>query len=118
MSGCRIAGRVGVGLMGSACCLGQLEQVVACADHCPLVPDLFEAAQEELSEASDVLDLAEDGFGGLLSQSVAASSAGAGELDGHGGDARAGSGSSPAGGMGLAVPGPAGGDVGVDAPAR
>jgi hypothetical protein len=45
------------------------------ADHRPLSPDLFEASQEELPEASGVLDLPEDRLHHLLSQAIAASAA-------------------------------------------
>ena len=54
------------------------------ADHRPLASDFVEAAQEELPEASGLLDLAEYGFDGLFSEPVAASAAGPLEPIGHG----------------------------------
>src|SRR5258708_12085465 len=53
----------------------ELEQIVDGADHRPLGSDLVEAAQEELAEASGMLDLAEHRFDDLLSQAVAAAPA-------------------------------------------
>ena len=54
--------------MESPCCLGELEEVVGGADHCPLSSDLFEAAQQELAEASGVFDLTKDGLDDLFAQ--------------------------------------------------
>jgi hypothetical protein len=42
--------------------LCELEQIVDGADHGPLGPDLVEAAQEELAEASGMFDMAEHRF--------------------------------------------------------
>jgi len=64
----------------------EFEQVVGGADHRPLASDLVETAQQELSEASDVLDLTKDGLDDLFAQSIAAAPAGTFELGGHGGN--------------------------------
>ena len=56
--------------MESPCCLGELEEVVGGADHCPLSSDLFEAAQQELAEASGVFDLTKDGLDDLFAQAI------------------------------------------------
>jgi putative transposase len=60
----------------SAGCVGEFEEVVDGADHCPLGSDLIEAAEEELAKASGLLHLPEYGFDYLLAQPVTASSAG------------------------------------------
>ena len=52
---------------GSATRLGELEEVVGGADHGPLGPDLIKAPQQELPEASGLLDLAEHRLDHLLS---------------------------------------------------
>src|ERR1700686_1580475 len=91
--------------------LGEFEQVVDGADHRPLGSDLVEAAQEELAEASGMLDLAEHRFDDLLSQAVAAAPAGALEFCRHGGLARAFGPSSRPGGIRLAVARPTGGQI-------
>ena len=59
------------------------------ADDGPFAADVVEASEEEAAEAAGVLDLSEDGFDDLLSEPVSASSPGAPELEGHGGDASA-----------------------------
>jgi hypothetical protein len=46
------------------------------ADHRPLGSDLIKPSQQELPEASGVLDLPEDGFDHLFAQPVTASPAG------------------------------------------
>ena len=61
----------------------ELAEVMGQADEAPFVADVVEAAQQELSEAAGVLDLAEHGFDDLLAQAVAAAPAGALELDRH-----------------------------------
>src|ERR1700719_1910782 len=94
--------------------LGEFEQVVDGADHRPLGSDLVEAAQEELAEASRMLDLAEHRFDDLLSQSVAAAAAGALEFGRHGGLARAFGPSAGGRGAGLAMACPAGSQIGGD----
>src|SRR5918997_5799762 len=58
------------------CRLSQLEEVVDGADHRPLGSDLIKASQQELPEASGVLDLPEHGLDHLLPEPVAASAAG------------------------------------------
>ena len=58
----------GVAIMASLCCIGELEQVVDGADHRPLGSDLVEATEEELAEASCMLDLAEHRLDDLLSE--------------------------------------------------
>jgi hypothetical protein len=45
-----------VAIMASPCCIGELEQVVDGADHRPLGSDLVEATEEELAEASCMLE--------------------------------------------------------------
>src|SRR5450631_2364103 len=100
--------------MTSPCCVGELEEIMDGADHRPLGSDLVEAAQEELAEASCVLDLTEHGFDDLLSQAVAAAPAGALELCRHGGLARSFGPASRTGGMGLAMACPAGSEVSGD----
>src|SRR3977135_227426 len=65
-------------------------EVVGGADHGPFGFDLVDAAQEELAEASCLLDLAEDRLDDLFSQSIPASIACALELCAHSGDERAG----------------------------
>ena len=52
----------------------ELEEVVGGADHGPFLSDLFEAAEEELAEASCGFDLTEDRLDDLLSQSVSTAS--------------------------------------------
>src|SRR5258708_39912152 len=89
----------------------ELEQIVDGADHRPLGSDLVEAAQEELAEASGMLDLAEHRFDDLLSQAVAAAPAGALEFCRHGGLARAFGPLSRPGGIRLAVARPTGGQI-------
>ena len=56
--------------------LSELEEVVDGADHRPLGSDLIKPSQQELPEASGVLDLPEDGFDHLFAQPVTASPAG------------------------------------------
>ena len=48
------------------------------ADHGPLASDLVEPSEEELSEASALLDLTEYRLGGLFSQPISATSPGCG----------------------------------------
>src|SRR5829696_429960 len=55
-----------------ACRLSELEEVVDGADHRPLSPDLIKASQQELPEASGLLDLPEHGLHHLLAQPVTA----------------------------------------------
>jgi len=104
----------GVAIMASLCCIGELEQVVDGADHRPLGSDLVEATEEELAEASCMLDLAEHRLDDLLSEAVATAPAGAVELCRHGGRARSFRPTPPTGGMGLAVTCPAGSQIGGD----
>src|SRR5260370_30995037 len=89
-------------------------EVVGDADHGPFGFDLVDAAQEELAEASCLLDLAEDGLDDLFSQSIPASIACAFELCAHSGDERAGF-ELPfcGGGLGVVLS-PAGGGVALD----
>src|SRR5260370_7468188 len=58
-------------------------EVVGDADHGPFGFDLVDAAQEELAEASCLLDLAKDGLDDLFSQSIPASIASALYLFSH-----------------------------------
>src|SRR5260370_15652606 len=80
----RFPNSVDIVSMTSPGCVGELEQIVDGADHRPLGSDLVEAAQEELAEASGMLDLAEHRFDDLLSQAVAAAPAGPLALLQHG----------------------------------
>src|SRR5437764_15008973 len=74
----------------SSACGCEFCEVVGGADHGPFSFDLVDAAQEELAEASCLLDLAEPGLDDLFSQSIPASMACALELCTHSGDERAG----------------------------
>jgi hypothetical protein len=78
------------------------------ADEGPFASDLVEAPEQELPEASGLLDLAEDRLDDLLAQAVARASAGALQRRGH----RAHPGAVPeapvAGGVVIAMPGSAG----------
>ena len=84
------------------------------ADHGPFGFDLVDAAQEELAEASCLLDLAEDRLDDLFSQSIPASIACALELCAHSGDERAGFELPLCRGRLGAVLLPSGGDVALD----
>src|SRR5437867_3265541 len=99
--------------MSSPCCMCEFEQVVGGADHRPFASDLVEAAQQELSEASGLLDLTKDGLDDLLAQAIAAAPAASFELGGHGGNTRAAA-PSFATAARIVVPGSAGGDEGID----
>src|SRR3979411_2604695 len=57
----------------SSACGCEFCEVVGGADHGPFGFDLVDAAQEELAEASCLLDMAEDGLDDLFSQSIPAS---------------------------------------------
>src|SRR6266849_7422226 len=74
----------------SSACGCEFCEVVGDADHGPFGFDLVDAAQEELAEASCLLDLAKDGLDDLFSQSIPASIACALELCAHSGYERAG----------------------------
>src|SRR3982074_3758012 len=89
-------------------------EVVGGADHGPFGFDLVDAAQEELAEASCLVDLAEDGLDDLFSQSIPASIACALELCAHSGDERAGFELPFCRGPLGAVLLPSGGDVALD----
>ena len=52
-------------------------------DHGPFASDLVEPSEEELSEASGLLDLTEYGLGCVFSQPISATSPGASDLVGH-----------------------------------
>ena len=52
-------------------------------DHGPFAPDLIEAAQEELAEASGMLDLSEHRLDHLLAQPVTAAPPGSPQPLGH-----------------------------------
>src|SRR4028118_517599 len=54
------------------CRLCELEEVVDGADHRPLGSDLIKTSQQELPEASGLLDLPEHGLHHLLPEPVAA----------------------------------------------
>src|SRR5260370_5811562 len=107
----RVPNSVDIVSMTSPGCVGEPEQIVDGADHRPLGSDLVEAAQEELAEASGMLDLAEHRFDDLLSQAVAAAPARALEFCRHGGLARAFGALSRPGGLRLAVARPTRGQV-------
>ena len=51
---------------------GEFCKGVCGADHCPLALNLGGAAEEELSEASGMLDVSEDRFDGVFALSVSA----------------------------------------------
>lgn len=68
----------------SARSFGQLQEVVGDADHRPFASDLIEPMQQELPEASGLLDLPEHRLDDLLSQAVAASAAGLLQARSHG----------------------------------
>lgn len=72
------------------------------ADQRPFCLHLLDPAQQELTEVSCLLDLAEHRLDHLLAQPIAAAIAGAPELGGHPGEERAGLGR-PLGGCGLAA---------------
>src|SRR5579883_983462 len=103
-------------IMASFCRLCELEQVVGGADHRPFLSDLVEAAEQELSKASGRFALAEHRLDDLLSEAISAAPAGAAELRCHGGDARALARSALAGRVAAAMPRPARGEIGGDAP--
>lgn len=63
--------------MGGSCDPCQLDDVVSGADERPFGADFLDAAQQELSEPSGLLDLPEHRLHDLLPQSVAAAIAGA-----------------------------------------
>src|SRR5918997_4774365 len=86
------------------CRLCELEEVVDGADHRPLGSDLIKASQQELPEASGVLDLPEHGFDHLLPEPVAASAAGALQPLSHGAHQRAPGQRASARSMGLPMP--------------
>ena len=56
---------------------------MGCAEHGPFRLNFAEPSEEELSESSGLLDLAEDGLDHLFSQAVPASPPGAADLVGH-----------------------------------
>jgi hypothetical protein len=81
------------------------------AQEGPFRPHLFDAAQEELSKASGLLDLTEHRLDGLFAQSVAAAMSGAPQPLAHGLDLRPAPLSIAAVGMFLAP----GGNIAADA---
>lgn len=89
---------------GSDCGAVQLEQIMDGADHRPLASDLRDTAEEELSEASDVLDVPEYWLHDLLSQPVSASAPGPADRLGHGLHTRLALEHAPRHGIGLAMP--------------
>src|SRR5882757_7890327 len=98
----------------SSACGCEFCEVVGGADHSPFGFDLVDAAQEELAEASCLLDLAEDRLDDLFSQSIPASITCALELCAHSGDERAGFELPFCRGRLGAVLLPSGGDVALD----
>src|SRR5215212_6850093 len=66
-----------------ACRLRELEEVVDGADHRPLAPDLIKTSQQELPEASGLLDLPEHGLHHLLAETIPATPASPLEGLGH-----------------------------------
>ena len=80
----RVARSTGVVGMTSPCGVGQLEQIMDGANHRPLASDLIETSQQELPEASGLLDLSEHRLDDLLSEPVATSPAGPSEPLAHG----------------------------------
>ena len=65
------------------CCLVELEKLVGGADHGPFASDPVQPAEEELSELSGLLVLAEYRRDGVFSQPISATPAGAYDLVGH-----------------------------------
>jgi hypothetical protein len=84
----RVARWTGVVGMTSPCGVGQLEQIMDGANHRPLASDLVETPQQELPEASGLLDVSEYRLDDLLVQAVATAPASTLELGCHGGLAR------------------------------
>src|SRR4051794_6590972 len=78
---CSSAG--GFGAARRSCRRCQLREVVRGAEEGPFGGHFLDAAQQELSEASSLLDLAEYGFDDLLSQPVATSPSRPPELEAH-----------------------------------
>src|ERR671930_11652 len=103
--------------MGSPRGICELEQVVGGADHRPFASDLLETSKQELSEASGIFDLTENGFDDLLAQSITAASPGAFELERYGRDTRAAPPSALTARVVVAVPRSARGHKGFDAAA-
>src|SRR5687768_8427862 len=99
----------------SADCGGELLEIMREADEVPLVLHLVEAAEQELSEAARLLDLAEDRLDGDLAQAIAAATPGTLEPGGHRRDPAARPRRARLGGRGFAVALPPGGDVGARA---
>src|SRR5487761_156193 len=96
-------------MLGSGFC--ELGEVVGGADQRPFACHLVDATQEELPEASGLLDLSEDGLDNLLSEPVAATAPGAFE----GGPHRLCQGAAaPIGLFAFRMLGAACGDVGTD----
>jgi len=63
---------------------GQFCEVVGGADHCPFAFYLVDAAEEELPEASGLLDVSKDGFDGVFSDAVSALMSAFSESGAHG----------------------------------
>ena len=95
-----------------SCGSGELGEVVGGADQGPFGPHFVDAAQQELPEAPCLFDLSEYRLDGLLSQSVAASMAGAFKLGAHSFDERAAALALGHSGLGAMLL-PAGGNVAV-----
>ena len=112
-----VARSTGVVGMTSPCGVGQFEQIMDGANHRPLASDLVETPQQELPEASGLLDLSEHRLDDLLALPVAATPAGALELPCHGGLARPFRPLSRTRRMLLAVARPSRGEVASDAAA-
>lgn len=90
---------------------GQFQPVVDATEQTPLPRDLRQAPQQELPEATRLLNRSKHGFDHLLSQTIATARASAVQADLHRVDSRPRDGLASANGRGLAVLLPTRGDI-------